>query len=186
MSTNIETNEEAEKKKRRKILFNPNYVQEATEDEEAEQDWYASDTRDFEEKFSAEMRKAYADRKRKDYDNTRHYFSTGKGRFFKFYDNDVFAKMISDGGNAAKTMYSLVDDVMSRTCERHRQKLLTAIKKIQKECPKALYTFLLILKNGKNRKESIWALVRYMKKFGTTLHVSTMAIWRALEGYFML
>ena len=131
MSTNIETNEEAEKKKRRKILFNPNYVQEATEDEEAERDWYASDTRDFEEKFSPEMRREYAKARKLEYDRNRTFFSRGKGRRFDLYEGGIFANMVGDSGNAAKTMYSLVDDVMSRTRERHREKLREAIKKIQ-------------------------------------------------------
>ena len=162
---------------------------------------YKSEANDFEDNFSKRMKECYRRERQLEYWRDKAYYTRGNGRYnlplstilreeeiSNNPDDEAgqSSRFISDNENAAKMMVDVLDDVMSRTRERHRQKLREAIKKIQKECPKALYTFLLILKNGKNRKESIWALVRYMKKFGTTLHVSTMAIWRALEGYFML
>ena len=164
-------------------IFDPNYVQAADDEEEAK---YTSEACNFEEKFSPEMRREYAKARKLEYDRNRTFFSRGKGRRFDLYEGGIFANMVGDAGNAAKTIYNIVDDIMSRARERHREKLREAIKKIQKECPKALYTFLLILKNRENRKESIWAIAQYMKKFGTTLHVSTMAIWKHLDAYFSL
>ena len=165
-------------------IFDPNYVQEETDGEEIN---YTSESCDFEERFSPEMRKAYAEERKLEYDRNRSFFGPkGKGRRLVMYEGGVFANMVGDGGSAAKTMYRTIDDVMSRTRERHRQKLLAAIKKIQKECPKALYTFLLILKNGSNRKESIWAIAQRIKKYGAKRGVSTMGIWKHLEAYFSL
>ena len=165
--------------KKKLDIFDPNYIQDADDEEDAK---YTSEACDFEEKFSPEMRREYAKARKLEYDRNRTFFSRGKGRRFDLYEGGIFANMVGDSGNAAKTMYSLVDDVMSRTRERHREKLREAIKKIQKECPKALYTFLLILKNGKNRKESICTIAERIKRYGAKQHASTMAIWRAVEG----
>ena len=164
-------------------IFDPNYVQAADDEEEAK---YTSEACDFEEKFSPEMRKAYAQARKLEYDRNRTFFSRGKGRRFDLYEGGIFANMVGDGGNAAKTMYRTIDDIMAHIRQRHREKLREAIKKIQKECPKALYTFLLILKNRENRKESIWAIAQRIKKFGAKRGVSTMAIWKFLDAYFSL
>ena len=150
-----------------------------------EEEKYVSEACDFDEKFSPEMRKAYAEERERERQRNKMYYTKGKGRRIKSYEGDIFAQMVGDCGNAAKTMYRTINDVMAHTRQRHHEKLRAAIKKIQKECPKALYTFLLILKNRENRKESIWAIAQYMKKHGTTLHVNTSTIWRAVKEYSM-
>ena len=159
---------------------------------------YISEAIDFEENFSPEMRRAYERERKLERDRDKWYYNHGKGRYNlplstvlgerETSDNPddesgQSSKFVSDGGRAAQTMYDLVNEVFTCTRQVHREKLVAAIKKIKRECPKALYTFLLIIKNGKNRKESICTIAERIKRFGAKQPVSIRSIWRALAWY---
>ena len=159
---------------------------------------YKSEAKDFEDNFSKRMKECYRRERQLEYWRDKAYYTRGNGRYnlplstilreeeiSNNPDDEAgqSSRFISDNENAAQMMVDVLDDVMSRTRERHRQKLREAIKKIQKECPKALYTFLLILKNGKNRKESICTIAERIKRYGAKQHASMRSIWRAVKGY---
>ena len=78
---------------------------------------------------------------------------------------------LSDRGKGAD---AIIDAVDGETPENvYERRLNTARKRIVRHCPELLDVFNLIVKNGSNRKESIWWLMSKRRRNGTPQTSST-------------
>ena len=65
--------------------------------------------------------------------------------------------LFSDGGYGAWSIYAAQENGRTR-----KQCIEAARKFVKRNAPKCLETFCLIIKHGKNRRESIWAIAKAM------------------------
>ena len=134
------------------------------------------------------LEEAYQAELRREADRNYQYYKYGKGRnevpleanLPEDQDADDPA-WVSDGGKGLDIM---LDELDFSTIQREkREKLRAAIKKVLAEAPQCLYTFLLIIKNGPNRKESIWQIAKRIAKYGVKRGLNTRTIRRHLQGF---
>ena len=129
----------------------------------------------------------------KEQDRNYAYYKTGKGRNLipieailrrdhdsNVPDDDKFesSKYESDCGVGASRIYDAVDNAESDAEEDRKLLILAASALIAAAYPHLLYTFLLILKNDTNRKESIWELRKATTKNSTQLVKNIVEILR--------
>lgn len=80
-----------------------------------------------------------------------HYEEVAKGSLFREHRTS----WLSDGGRGAEDIRGC-----GETRDEFARRKAAAIAKVRRKAPHLLATLRLILKNGKNRKESIWQLMK--------------------------
>lgn len=75
-------------------------------------------------------------------------------------ERDRSVSWLSDGGHGARKIYETLDPQPDPDTERIKR-LDWAKHLVMRKAPDCLRVFWLIVKNGKNRKESIWQLVKH-------------------------
>lgn len=132
---------------------------------------------------AAERKRVYREEWLREYDRNRRFFKVGKGRMLISLDQmlegleneSAEPSWCSDNGAGVERMIAELDGEIP-TAEDHRLRFLIAAAVVAAVVPSALSTFLLIVKNGNNRKESIWALARYHRKNGKQPRKNIIAI----------
>ena len=78
-------------------------------------------------------------------------------KLMRTLDESEKCEMFSDRGAGARAVYAHADGETPESI--YERRLNTARKRIVRHCPELLEVFNLIVKNGSNRKESIWWLM---------------------------
>ena len=132
---------------------------------------YLLDTLKREREFKKAMEQAYRDALKKEKDREYTWRKTKQGAFESSMTSldDIMAKstqssdkmsILSDRGEGAKRIYAALDHERNIYLKR----LNAARKRLENEHPELLEVFDLVVKNGTNRKESIWSLVHKARK----------------------
>ena len=131
-----------------------------------------------EREFKKAMAKAYRQAIEREKEREKKWRKTKQGAFESSFLHLDFAAAencenspgwLADGGAGVKRLYNGLDGKFDGGCEYYPNRLKrleAARKRIKREHPKWLEVFDLIIKNGKNRKESIWSMTSKRLKNG--------------------
>ena len=115
-------------------------------------------------------------------DRERKHRATEQGRFdaaalsldaMPDLDTDECESWLTDGGHGAKSICGETPEQEEVTGDTRRKRLNRARMAVTRNMPECLTTFRLVIKNGTNRKESIWELMKGQPN-GTRRNIATV------------